>query len=41
MVLSEGAKQRLSMVIELTKTVFHYGYVPAIIYLGNYIHFIV
>lgn len=35
MVLSEGAKQRLSIVINLTKTAFHYGFLPAVLYLGT------
>ncbi|XP_044764195.1 mitochondrial import receptor subunit TOM7 homolog [Coccinella septempunctata] len=34
MVLSEGVKQRLSIVIELGKTVFHYGFIPTVLYLG-------
>ncbi|XP_064214245.1 translocase of outer mitochondrial membrane 7 homolog isoform X1 [Tribolium castaneum] len=34
MVLSDGAKQRLSLVIELTKTVFHYSFIPTVLYLG-------
>ncbi|ERL88509.1 hypothetical protein D910_05895 [Dendroctonus ponderosae] len=34
MALSDGAKERLSLVIELVKTVFHYGYIPAVVYLG-------
>ncbi|XP_019877928.1 mitochondrial import receptor subunit TOM7 homolog [Aethina tumida] len=34
MVLSEGVKQRLSVVIELGKTVFHYGFIPTVVYLG-------
>lgn len=35
--MSEGAKQRLSIVIDLAKTVFHYGFIPTVLYLGNYI----
>lgn len=35
MALSDGAKQRLSMVIELTKTAFHYAFIPAVLYLGK------
>lgn len=32
---SEGTKQRLSIVIELSKTVFHYGFIPTVLYLGK------
>lgn len=32
--LSEGVKNRLSIVIEATKTVFHYGFIPTVLYLG-------
>ncbi|XP_060532898.1 mitochondrial import receptor subunit TOM7 homolog [Cylas formicarius] len=34
MALSEDVKQRLSIVIELGKTVFHYGFIPTVLYLG-------
>ncbi|XP_068902379.1 mitochondrial import receptor subunit TOM7 homolog [Tenebrio molitor] len=34
MALSDGAKQRLSIVIEVTKTVFHYSFIPTVLYLG-------
>ncbi|XP_050301973.1 mitochondrial import receptor subunit TOM7 homolog [Anthonomus grandis grandis] len=34
MVLSDGVKQRLSIVIEMGKTVFHYGFIPTVLYLG-------
>lgn len=33
--LSEGAKQRLSLVIEAAKAVFHYGFIPTVLYLGK------
>lgn len=33
--LSEGAKQRLQIVVNLTKTVFHYGFIPTVLYLGE------
>lgn len=36
--MSEGAKQRLSIVIDLAKTVFHYGFIPTVLYLGMYIN---
>lgn len=36
MVLTDGVKQRLSIVIELGKTVFHYGFIPTVLYLGNF-----
>lgn len=32
--VSEDMKQRLSIVIELSKTVFHYGFIPTVLYLG-------
>ncbi|KAL1501557.1 hypothetical protein ABEB36_006858 [Hypothenemus hampei] len=31
---SDGVKQRLAVVIELGKTVFHYGFIPTVLYLG-------
>ncbi|XP_066153776.1 mitochondrial import receptor subunit TOM7 homolog [Euwallacea fornicatus] len=34
MVLTDGVKQRLSIVIELSKTVFHYAFIPTVLYLG-------
>ncbi|XP_056645121.1 mitochondrial import receptor subunit TOM7 homolog [Diorhabda sublineata] len=34
MVFSEDSKQRLSTVIDLAKTVFHYGFIPTVLYLG-------
>lgn len=33
--MSEGAKQRLSIVIDLAKTAFHYGFIPTVLYLGK------
>lgn len=36
--MSDGAKQRLSVVIELAKTAFHYGFIPTVLYLGKPIH---
>lgn len=33
-ILSEGAKQRLSIVIDIAKTAFHYGFIPTVLYLG-------
>lgn len=33
--VSEGTKDRLSMVIEVGKTVFHYGWIPSILYIGK------
>lgn len=32
--LSDGAKQRLSIVINMGKTVFHIGFIPTVLYLG-------
>lgn len=37
--LSEGVKQRLSIVIDLGKTIFHYGFIPTVLYLGNFNRF--
>lgn len=33
--MSEGTKQRLTLVIDLAKTVFHYGFIPTVLYLGK------
>lgn len=33
--LSDGVKQRLSIVIGISKTVFHYGFIPTVLYLGQ------
>ncbi|XP_055644679.1 mitochondrial import receptor subunit TOM7 homolog [Toxorhynchites rutilus septentrionalis] len=32
--LSPGAKERLGVVFEVVKTTFHWGFVPAVLYLG-------
>lgn len=34
MKLSPGTAQRLQTVIELGKTVFHWGFIPTVLYLG-------
>ncbi|XP_023029942.1 translocase of outer membrane 7 [Leptinotarsa decemlineata] len=34
MALSEGTKQRLALVIDAAKTIFHYGFIPTVLYLG-------
>lgn len=34
--MSEESKQRLSLVIEAAKTVFHYGFIPTVLYLGKF-----
>lgn len=36
--LSEGAKHRLSIVIGISKTVFHYAFIPTVLYLGMYFY---
>lgn len=36
MALSEGSKQRLSIVFETAKTVFHYAFIPTVLYLGMF-----
>lgn len=33
--LSPDAKERLGVVFEVTKTIFHWGFIPAVIYLGK------
>lgn len=33
--MSEGTKHRLTLVIDLAKTVFHYGFIPTVLYLGK------
>lgn len=33
--LSEQAKERLGMVFEVAKTVFHWGFIPTVLYLGT------
>jgi len=32
--LSEGVKDRVGSVVMVAKTVFHWGFMPAVIYLG-------
>lgn len=42
MALSPDAKERLGVVFDVVKTAFHWGFIPAVLYLGNYpkyIHF--
>lgn len=34
--LSEQAKERLGLVFDVAKTIFHIGFMPAVLYLGNY-----
>ncbi|XP_059610283.1 mitochondrial import receptor subunit TOM7 homolog [Phlebotomus argentipes] len=34
MSLSPGAKERLSLVFGVVKTVFHWGFIPGVLYLG-------
>lgn len=36
MALSEQSKERLGMVFEVVKTAFHWGFMPAVLYLGNF-----
>ena len=35
MSLSDGAKERLGVVFEVVKTVFHWGFIPTVLYLGK------
>lgn len=42
MALSPDAKERLGVVFDVVKTAFHWGFIPAVLYLGNnpnYIYF--
>jgi import receptor subunit TOM7 len=39
MKLSEASKERLQVVFEIGKTVFHYSFIPTILYLGKSKHF--
>ncbi|XP_058818523.1 mitochondrial import receptor subunit TOM7 homolog [Topomyia yanbarensis] len=34
MALSPDAKERLSVVFEIVKTTFHWGFIPTVLYLG-------
>ncbi|XP_043474120.1 mitochondrial import receptor subunit TOM7 homolog [Leptopilina heterotoma] len=34
MALSTKSKQRVSVVLNMTKVVFHWGFMPAVLYLG-------
>lgn len=36
MEMTEGAKHRLSVVVGVVKTVFHYGFIPTVLYLGKF-----
>jgi hypothetical protein len=39
MALSEQAKERLGMVFEVAKTVFHWGFIPTVLYLGKLVEY--
>ncbi|XP_017884686.1 mitochondrial import receptor subunit TOM7 homolog [Ceratina calcarata] len=34
MAMTPRAKQRIAIVLEVTKVVFHWGFIPAILFLG-------
>lgn len=34
--LSPDAKDRLGVVFEVVKTAFHWGFIPTVLYLGNF-----
>lgn len=34
--LSEQAKERLGLVFDVAKTIFHIGFMPAVLYLGKF-----
>ncbi|XP_063985643.1 mitochondrial import receptor subunit TOM7 homolog [Diachasmimorpha longicaudata] len=34
MALSPATKQKIAVVLEVTKTVFHWGFMPTVLYLG-------
>lgn len=36
MKLSEASKERLQIVFEIGKTVFHYSFIPTVLYLGKF-----
>lgn len=36
MALSPDAKERLGVVFEVVKTTFHWAFIPAVLYLGNF-----
>lgn len=40
MQLSEQSKERLGMVFEVAKTVFHWGFIPTVLYLGKLMIFV-
>lgn len=41
MAMSPSTKQKVAVIIEVTKTVFHWGFVPTILYLGWFLfHFL-
>lgn len=33
--MTGGARQRLTVVIDIAKTVFHFGFIPTVLYLGE------
>lgn len=37
MALSDGAKERMGIVFDVVKTVFHWGFIPTVLYLGIYL----
>lgn len=36
-ILPDGALERLGAVVEISKTVFHYAFIPTVLYMGLYI----
>lgn len=36
MKLSPGSKERLGVVFDIIKTVFHVGFIPTVLYLGKH-----
>lgn len=37
MSLSPDSKERLGVVFEVVKTAFHWGFLPTVLYLGNFL----
>lgn len=39
--LSTETKQRITTVVSLAKTTFRYGFIPYVLYLGKFMHFVI
>lgn len=38
MALSPDAKERLAVVVNITTTVFHWGFIPVVLYMGMFVN---